>query len=112
METRRSFCRICTAYCGLSADVEDGRLIAIRGDPNHALSRGYTVSRGDAFRMRSTIPSGSGAHSSEWTKEASWKSRAVERSTNALIAVDHDYDPICGQPRMSAIPIRLRRPST
>jgi anaerobic selenocysteine-containing dehydrogenase len=46
LETRRSFCRICAAYCGISADVEDGRLLAVRGDPEHALSRGYSCVKG------------------------------------------------------------------
>jgi anaerobic selenocysteine-containing dehydrogenase len=46
METRRSFCRICTAYCGIRADVEDGRLLAVHGDPEHALSKGYSCVKG------------------------------------------------------------------
>lgn len=46
MESKRSFCRICAAYCGISADVEDGRLLAVRGDPEHALSRGYSCVKG------------------------------------------------------------------
>ncbi|MBW2271348.1 MAG: molybdopterin-dependent oxidoreductase [Deltaproteobacteria bacterium] len=46
LETKRSFCRICTGYCGISADVEDGRLLEVRGDPEHALSRGYSCIKG------------------------------------------------------------------
>jgi anaerobic selenocysteine-containing dehydrogenase len=46
METRRSFCRICAAYCGISAEVEAGRLRAVRGDTEHALSRGYSCVKG------------------------------------------------------------------
>ncbi len=46
METKRTFCRICAAYCGLTADVEDGRLLKVRGDPDHALSRGYSCVKG------------------------------------------------------------------
>jgi anaerobic selenocysteine-containing dehydrogenase len=46
METRRSFCRICAAYCGIRAEVEDGRLLAVHGDPEHALSRGYSCVKG------------------------------------------------------------------
>ena len=38
METKRSFCRICVAYCGVRAEVEDGQLLTVRGDPDHALS--------------------------------------------------------------------------
>ncbi len=46
METRRSFCRICAAYCGIRAEIENGRLLAVRGDPEHALSRGYSCVKG------------------------------------------------------------------
>ncbi|MCP4905873.1 MAG: molybdopterin-dependent oxidoreductase [bacterium] len=46
METKRTFCRICAAYCGLVADVEKGRLLEVRGDPDHALSRGYSCVKG------------------------------------------------------------------
>ncbi len=33
----------------------------------------------------------------------------VGSAVATLIATDHDFDPICGQPRMSAIPVRIRR---
>jgi len=46
LETKRTFCRICAAYCGVAADVEQGRLLAVRGDPDHALSRGYSCVKG------------------------------------------------------------------
>ena len=47
MGTRRSFCRICVAYCGIQAEVDDtGRLLSVRGDADHALSRGYTCVKG------------------------------------------------------------------
>jgi anaerobic selenocysteine-containing dehydrogenase len=46
MQTKRSFCRICAAYCGITADVENGRLLAVHGDPEHALSRGYSCVKG------------------------------------------------------------------
>jgi anaerobic selenocysteine-containing dehydrogenase len=46
MQTHRSFCRICVAYCGLRAQVDEGRLVSVKGDPDHALSRGYTCVKG------------------------------------------------------------------
>jgi anaerobic selenocysteine-containing dehydrogenase len=46
METKRSFCRICIANCGIRVDVEDGRVLEVRGDPEHALSRGYSCVKG------------------------------------------------------------------
>lgn len=44
--THRTFCRICAAYCGLRAEVEVGRLVRVTGDPEHALSRGYSCVKG------------------------------------------------------------------
>jgi len=47
---RVTFCRICEAYCGLVADVgDDGRLLRLRPDPEHPLSRGYACPKGIAM---------------------------------------------------------------
>jgi anaerobic selenocysteine-containing dehydrogenase len=32
VETHRSFCRFCHAICGIEVDVEDGRILDVRGD--------------------------------------------------------------------------------
>ena len=44
-----SFCRICNAMCGIVATVDDGRVIRIRGDESHSMSRGYTCPKGRAL---------------------------------------------------------------
>lgn len=44
--TVRSFCRFCVASCGIEVEVEDDRVIAVRGDPDHPVSRGYTCAKG------------------------------------------------------------------
>jgi anaerobic selenocysteine-containing dehydrogenase len=46
MHTRKTFCRFCHALCGIEVDVEGSRVIAVRGDRNHALSRGFTCEKG------------------------------------------------------------------
>jgi anaerobic selenocysteine-containing dehydrogenase len=38
----RSFCRICTAICGIVVDVSGDRVVRARGDDEHPLSHGYT----------------------------------------------------------------------
>ena len=50
IETRKTFCRFCHVYCGMEADVdtENNRVVAIRGDKDHAVSRGYTCIKGRA----------------------------------------------------------------
>jgi anaerobic selenocysteine-containing dehydrogenase len=40
VETRKSFCRFCHVFCGVEVDVEDGRAIAVRGDPANEVTRG------------------------------------------------------------------------
>ena len=36
-----TFCRVCEPLCGVIADVEDGKIIKIRSDPDHVHSRGH-----------------------------------------------------------------------
>jgi anaerobic selenocysteine-containing dehydrogenase len=68
MREVRSFCRICTALCGIVVTVDDGpggpgddgragdgsggrepRVVRVRGDAEHPLSRGYTCPKGRAL---------------------------------------------------------------
>lgn len=46
MISKKTFCSICTASCGLEVDIEDNRIIAIRGDADNAMSQGYTCVKG------------------------------------------------------------------
>jgi anaerobic selenocysteine-containing dehydrogenase len=45
-ETKITFCRICEATCGLEVDVADNRVVDIRPDPQHVISRGYACVKG------------------------------------------------------------------
>ncbi|MBI4362749.1 MAG: molybdopterin-dependent oxidoreductase [Euryarchaeota archaeon] len=45
-ETRFTFCRICEAACGIRAEVRDGRVVSLRPDPDHPVSRGYSCVKG------------------------------------------------------------------
>lgn len=44
--TVRSFCRFCVAACGIEVEVEGDRAVAVRGDPGHPVSHGYTCAKG------------------------------------------------------------------
>lgn len=46
MATTKSFCRICHGFCGVEADVENGRLVRIRPDPTDPVSHGFICSKG------------------------------------------------------------------
>ncbi len=53
MPQKVTFCRICEAHCGLIATVEgtgdQQRLVQLRPDPDHPLSRGFTCPKGIAM---------------------------------------------------------------
>jgi len=48
IETKKSFCRFCHVFCGIEVDVGNGRVLAVRGDPDNAVSQGYTCMKGRA----------------------------------------------------------------
>src|SRR5215831_3418517 len=41
-----SYCRICAAACGITVTVDGERVVRVRGDAEHPVSRGYTCSKG------------------------------------------------------------------
>jgi anaerobic selenocysteine-containing dehydrogenase len=41
-----SYCRICAAACGIVVTVDGDRVMRVRGDDDHPVSRGYTCSKG------------------------------------------------------------------
>jgi formate dehydrogenase len=49
IEERATYCRICEPLCGLVATVEDGRLVRLRPDREHPLSRGFACPKGIAM---------------------------------------------------------------
>jgi anaerobic selenocysteine-containing dehydrogenase len=46
VETQKSYCRYCHAYCAIEVDVEHGKPIAIRGDVSDPVYGGYTCIKG------------------------------------------------------------------
>jgi len=45
-ETKKTFCRICSAYCALEVDVQGDRVVAVRGDKSDSATGGYTCIKG------------------------------------------------------------------
>ncbi|MGZ4690306.1 MAG: molybdopterin-containing oxidoreductase family protein [Acidimicrobiia bacterium] len=45
-EEHLSYCRICAAACGIVVTVDSQRVLRVRGDADHPVSRGYTCSKG------------------------------------------------------------------
>ncbi|CAA0080908.1 Acetylene hydratase [Halioglobus japonicus] len=44
--TVKTFCKICSAYCGIEVDIADEQILDIRGDQSHPMSKGYTCTKG------------------------------------------------------------------
>ena len=49
IRTERSYCRICASLCGILVDVQGDRVVRVKGDRDHPLSRGYTCPKGRAL---------------------------------------------------------------
>ncbi len=56
IETKKTFCRFCHVFCGLEVDVEDNRVVSVRGDRDNPVSEGYTCPKGRAEVERINHP--------------------------------------------------------
>lgn len=54
--TEPTICRICPAYCGVLAHVEDGKLSKVTGDKNDPYFKGYTCPKGRALPEQHNSP--------------------------------------------------------
>ena len=45
-DIRRSYCGLCHPRCGLLLEVENGRIVKVKGDPEHLITRGRICARG------------------------------------------------------------------
>lgn len=46
MDTKKSYCRICGAFCAIEVDVLDNRVVKVRGDKSDPETEGYTCIKG------------------------------------------------------------------
>lgn len=49
VRTERSYCRVCTAQCGVLIDIAGDEVVRVRGDKEHPVTRGYTCPKGRAL---------------------------------------------------------------
>ncbi len=45
-DVKRSYCGLCHPRCGLLLEVENGRIVGVKGDPEHPITRGRICARG------------------------------------------------------------------
>jgi anaerobic selenocysteine-containing dehydrogenase len=46
LRTEKSYCRFCHALCGIEVDVQDGRVVEVRGDRENPYSQGFICVKG------------------------------------------------------------------
>ena len=56
MTKKFTYCGICLAACGMEVEVENEQIVALRGDSQHPLSRGFLCKKGAACREMTTDP--------------------------------------------------------
>ncbi len=49
VETKITFCRLCEATCGLQVEIEDNKILGIKPDPEHVVSKGYACVKGTRY---------------------------------------------------------------
>jgi anaerobic selenocysteine-containing dehydrogenase len=51
IETKRTYCRVCTSICGLAIDVDvaNDQIVKVKGDFEHPLTKGYSCPKGRAI---------------------------------------------------------------
>jgi anaerobic selenocysteine-containing dehydrogenase len=110
-ETHKTFCRFCHVFCGLEVDVADGRVVAVRGDRDNEVTRGYSCSKGRAEAERIHHPDR--LHSSQRRDGDAWtpigREQALDEVADRLgdIVARHGPDAVavytgCGGHRTSA----------
>ena len=55
-ELHPNICRLCTAFCPILVEVEEGRPVKVTGDPGNELYHGYTCPKGRALAEQHTAP--------------------------------------------------------
>ena len=55
-QTKKTFCRFCHVFCGLEVDIDDNKVVAVRGDHDNPVSEGYTCPKGRAEAERINHP--------------------------------------------------------
>jgi predicted molibdopterin-dependent oxidoreductase YjgC len=93
--TERSYCRICTSLCGILVDIEGEKVVAVRGDRDHPVTRGYLCPKGRALpRMHHDPRRLEHPHGHE------------HANVNLLTSI-REVDSLTGMARYSGIPVSV-----
>ena len=56
MSSHLAICRVCSAYCGIEVEVENGRPVSVKGDRSDPVYRGFTCAKGRALPAQYAHP--------------------------------------------------------
>ena len=56
VETKKTYCRVCTTICGVAVDVQGDQIIRVNGDHDHPITKGYTCPKGRATGQVHHLP--------------------------------------------------------
>ena len=120
---RVTYCRICEPLCGLVATVEDGRLVRLRSDEDHPLSRGFAVKDGAPCRITSPhgsveLPArltddmapGTVAVPHGWGHRGGWRLAEETGGANVNLlssSAPADLERLAGMAHLNGIPVRV-----
>ncbi len=94
--THKSYCRICTAYCGLEIDVADEHIVGLRGDPKDPLSGGYTCIKGRQLAHQQAGPNrlrGAQKRGADGSFETIESRQALREIGDRLAGIRAEYGP-------------------
>lgn len=87
-ERRKTYCRICSAYCALTVEVAGNRIASLAGDADDPVTRGYTCAKG---------------------RELPWQVHGPQRLQHSLRRNDRgEFEPIDTRQALREIAGRLR----
>ena len=85
LQTHASICRFCHANCGILVDVEDGRPLRVRGDPENPAYRGFTCAKGRRLPEQHAHPERL-LHSQRRRPDGTFDAISSERALDELAA--------------------------
>ena len=84
-ETHPSICRFCHANCGILVEVEDGRPVRVKGDPENPAYFGFTCAKGRRLPEQHAHPERL-LHSQKRDAAGKFRSVASEQAMDEIAA--------------------------
>ena len=97
----------CPDNCGMIADVEDGRLVGLRGNPDHGHTKGYLCKKG--YRYSQRIYSGNRVFHPLKKKGGEWHKIGWDEALDTIAEKMRFFKDIYGETARSCI-ISAHRP--